>query len=248
MASSVATAPSRPELDPDLLAKISPVTLAEHKVLPVPEAVRSLFPQGGLQQGSTLAVTGRGRWSLAMAVLAEALGDEGWVAMVGVPDLNLAAAAEFGVRLDRVLVVEDPGPGRWATVVATLLESVEVVAVAPTAPVGRRDLRRLSARTREQGGVLLHLDGARHWPEAPDLRLEVVTDTWQGLGDGHGVLAGRRVTVRADGRRIRGGGRSVSVWLPGPDGRLAPVSPAAAPAPAATPAPAAPAPLGLVTA
>lgn len=209
------------QLDPELVAKIRPVTLAGERTLPVPDVLTSLFPWGGIQRGTSLAVAGIGSWSLAMAVAAEALGAEGWLAVVGVPDLNLVAAADLGLRLDRVLMVEDPGPGRWATVVATLLESVEIVAVAPTQRVGSIDRRRLAARVREQESVLLHLDGGRHWPSVVDLTLTTDVEQWDGIGQGHGRLQARRVRVGATARRGGSDGADgVSVWLPGPDGRL----------------------------
>ncbi len=227
----------RATLDPELLAKIKPVTLAGERTLPVPAALSTLFPWGGLQRGTTLAVDGPAGWSLAMALLAEALGDEGWLAIVGVPDFNLVAAADYGIRLDRVLVVQDPGVGRWGTVVATLLESVEVVAVAPTSTVGAKDVRRLTARAREQESILLHLDGGARWPTMADLTLSADVAGWEGLGMGHGHLQARRVTISASGRRGAAASRSVPVLLPGPGGAMAPVptgladlaAPAAAP-------------------
>ncbi len=212
----------RPELDPDLLAKIKPVTLAGQRTVPVPEPLAPLFPWGGLPRGVDVMVKGPGSWSLAMAMWAEALGAEGWLAVVGVPDLHLVAAAELGVRLDRVLVVETPGTAQWATVIAALLEAVDIVAVAPTAKVGRRDARRLVARAREQESLLFHLDGGAQWPEAADVVLATSNDSdWDGLGWGHGYLRERVVTVEGSGRRAHARTRSVTVTLPGPDGRLA---------------------------
>lgn len=212
----------RERLDPELLAKLKPVTLSSEQSLGVPEVLAPLFPRGVLQRGWSVAVAGHGSWSLSMAVLGEALGAEGWLAVVGVPSFNVAAAADFGVRLDRLLLVEDPGPGRWATVVATLLESVDVVAVAPTARVGIRDQRRLSARAREQGSLLFHLDGARSWPSAVDLTITADTIRWEGIGDGHGHLARRLVSVSSSGRRTGAGLSTIAVWLPDADGSLAP--------------------------
>lgn len=222
----------RPELDPDILAKIKPVTLAGQRTVPVPEALSPLFPWGGLPRGSDVVVKGPGSWSLAMAMWAAALGDEGWLAIVGLPDLSLVAAGELGVRLDRVLVVDTPGAGQWATVVASLLEAVDIVAVAPTTGVGRRDARRLVARAREQASMLFHLDGGAGWPEAADVVLEASgTPVWDGLGWGHGHLRERTVSVKSGGRRAHAHARAVSIALPGPDGRIADAGPVAELAP-----------------
>ncbi len=218
---SAARVRHRPELSQDIINKIQPVTLAGQRIMPVPEVLAPLFPWGGLQRGTSLGVAGHGAWTLSLALMAEALGEEGWLAVVGVPDLGLAAAADLGVRLDRVLLVETPSLDQWPTVVAALLEAVDVVAVAPSARIGPRDARRLQARAREQESMLLHLDGGRTWPNGLDLTLSTEVDRWEGLGEGHGHLTGRRVSISAAGRRGAGGGSSVEVWLPGPDGRLA---------------------------
>lgn len=191
----------RERLDPEVLAKLKPVTLSGEQRLDVPEELSALFPWGGIQRGWSVAVEGNGAWSLAMSMLGVALGEEGWLAVVGVPSFNVAAAAGLGMRLDRMLLVEEPGPGRWGTVVATLLESVDAVAIAPTMRVGVRDQRRLTARAREQGSIIVHLDGAETWPTAPDITLSVENQRWDGIGDGHGHLRDRRVSIRSTGRR-----------------------------------------------
>ena len=211
---------ARAELSPELINKIRPVTLAQERVLRVPEPLLPLFPWGGLQRGTTFGVSGTGSWSLAMAVMAESLGAQGWLAIVGAPSFGLAAASDFGVRLDRVLVIEEPGRSRWGAVVSSLLESVDLVAIAPDAQVGTRDARRLAARAREQESVLVHLDGGRSWPTGLDNTLSVTPDGWEGLGQGFGHLQARRSTVSAVGRRSGAPNRSVSVLLPGPDGRM----------------------------
>ncbi len=215
----------RPALAPDLVEKIQPINLSGQRVLPVPEVLAPLFPWGGIQKGTSLGVGGNGGWSVAMAIMAEALGAEGWLAIVGAPDVGLVAAAEFGVRLDRILVVETPPLHQWPSVVASLLEAVDVVAIAPEGRVGQRDARRLHARAREQASILLHLDGASTWPTAIDVGLDVAIDRWQGLGWGHGFLRARQATVTSIGRRSAARPVSVNVWLPGPDGRLGEVVP-----------------------
>ena len=217
---SEATQRERPALAPELVEKLQPLNLSGQRILPVPSALKPLFPWGGVQKGTSLAVSGNGGWSLAMAVMAEALGAEGWLALVGAPDAGLVAAAEFGVRLDRVLIIETPPLHQWPTVVASLLEAVDVVAIAPDGRVGPRDARRLQARSREQGSVLLHLDGGATWPTAVDLTLGVASMQWEGLGWGHGCLRSRRATVVSTGRRSAAKRATVDVWLPGPDGTL----------------------------
>jgi hypothetical protein len=161
-----------------------------------------------------------GSTSLALAVAAGPSGAGSWVAAIGVPSLGLAAAAGFGVDLGRLVLVTDPPPESWGTVVATMLDAFDVVIARP---VGRRvpagEGRRLAARARERGAVLVRLgDG---WPEAADTTLTVVATEWEGLGLGHGHLRARRATVEAGGRRAADRPRRLDLWLPGPGGALA---------------------------
>ena len=217
----------------DLEQRVAPVTTADQRLLPVPGPVASLFPGGGLQRGWSVGVSGPGGWSLALSLLGSALGGDGWAAGVGLEELGLVAADELGVRLERLLMVESPGPDRLASVVASLVEVVDVVCLGPSAPVKARDARRLAARAREQEAVMFHLDGGRSWPQALDVVLSVEPGPWSGIGVGHGHLRSRSAVVTAAGRRSMAKPRSVGVLLPGPDGGLAP-SPEPSPATAVT--------------
>jgi len=129
---------------------------------------------------------------------------DGWMAAVGLEDLGLVGAGEQGVPLDRVLMVETPPPDQWATVVAALIEAMHVVCVRPHHPISRQDARRLQARAREQQAVLVHLDGGRTWPYPVDLAVTGRSQQWEGLGEGHGHLRGRRLLVEVGGRRAPG--------------------------------------------
>ncbi|NNE96481.1 MAG: hypothetical protein HKN24_10680 [Acidimicrobiales bacterium] len=207
-------------IDPKVLEVVRPTTLSKEQLLEVPVVLEPLFPWGGLQRGWSVGITGNGSWALTSALLAPSLGEEGWLAVVGAPLVNLAAGAEVGLRMDRVLVVETPPAGQWGTVITSLLEAVQAVVIAPPTRIGDRDARRIAARLREQRGVLVHLDGGTTWPNALDSDLVCTTDEWQGIGEGHGYLRYRRLTIEASGRRSAAKRRSVSVWMPGPDGPL----------------------------
>ncbi|MGF1599594.1 MAG: hypothetical protein ACFCVK_22220 [Acidimicrobiales bacterium] len=204
-----------------LRTRLGPVTLAREHLLEAPEPLLPLVGGHGLQRGHSVGFDGPGSWSVALALAATAAGADGWTAVVGVEELGLVAASELGVRLDRLLLVESMPSTQLAEVLAVLVETVDVVMVDPRRPVGHRDARRLSARSREQGSVLFHLDGGRTWPLALDLTLTVVDQRWEGLGRGHGLLRQRRLTVEASGRRSAAGRRRTTVLLPGPGGKLA---------------------------
>jgi hypothetical protein len=59
------------------------------------------------------------------------------------------------------------------------------------------------------------------------MKLEASTPMWEGVEHGWGRLRGRRVTVEAVGRRVPRP-RRAELWLPGPDGMVAPAEPAPA--------------------
>ncbi|MDZ7678799.1 MAG: hypothetical protein U5K29_09620 [Acidimicrobiales bacterium] len=197
--------------------RFRPVTMATRQLLPVLAPLEPLFAAGGLGRGSIVAVDGDVATSLALAVAAESSGLGSWVVMVGMPSVGLVAASELGVALDRTALVE-PRPGTWAATVAALVDSVDVVLFGP-ARVRPTDARRLAARARERGAVLMPV--AAGWPEAPDVVLTAGHGRWEGLGAGHGHLQARRVRVTATGRREAARSRSVELWLPGPDGGVA---------------------------
>jgi hypothetical protein len=217
-----------------------PRSLAEERVLPVLPALAGLVPGAGLVRGANVMTSGPGASALALALVAGASTSGSWIAVVGVSSLGLLAAAELGVCLERLVLIGSPEPSAWGTVVAALLDAFDVVMVCPEHRIRPADQRRLQARSRERGAVLVQAGGRPDaWPELPELRLAVKAQAWRGLGPGHGHLQARRVTVEVTGRRQAAQPRRVDLWLPGPDGRVAPVvtpSPARIDQPADLPA------------
>jgi hypothetical protein len=144
------------------------------------------------------------------------------------PDASLGfvAAAGLGLALDRLVVVVLPGEARGveAAVVAALVAGFDVVLLGrrARARLGRRDGRRLVARTREKGGVLVGLGGDLPG-EAARLHLRVVASSWEGPEEGAGHLRSRWVQVEATGRGAASRPRRAELWLPAADGSLSPV-------------------------
>jgi hypothetical protein len=187
------------------------------QVLPVQAALSGLFPWGGLRRGSTVAVEGSA--SLLFALLAEASGAGSWCAVVGLPGLGAVAAAEAGVATDRLALVPHPGTD-VAGIVAALVDGMDVVVVGGTARLSATEGRRLAARARQRGAVLVPYGP---WQGA-DLELSCTGGRWRGLGAGHGHLRSREVTVRSRGRGAASRPRTARVLLPAPAGQLAAVS------------------------
>ncbi|HLM62678.1 MAG TPA: hypothetical protein VK306_00135 [Acidimicrobiales bacterium] len=247
-----------------LAERVRPVTLARDQQLPVLPALAPLLPGGALRRGTTVAVgaaTGlgagagaAGATSLALALAAGPSQAGAWVAAVGLGSLGAVAAAGFGVALDRLALVDGPTGARrlggfggrgdrgtvsWAAVVAALVDGFDVVLVAAGPGLRRRpaDARRLVARVRERGAVLVAVGG--DLPERSQVRLSVTAAAWEPIG-GVGHLHGRRVRVDAGGRGEASRPRQAELWLPSPEGRVVPIEPLAPavpfPRPAAVPA------------
>ena len=222
----------------------APGPLPAERILPVPPELAGLFPGGGLPRGGTvllgpavapdtflspaLGTSGSaanrtpGLTSLMLLLLAGTSSLGYWCAVAGLPELGLAAAAELGADLDRLVVVPRPGSeGRWQSVVATLLETVDLVCLAPDTPVRPVDARRLAARARERCSTLLVLDAGTptgvargflsggptrpgrvmaRWPGPSDLRCAVRESSWSGLERGHGLLSSRQLEAEVGGR------------------------------------------------
>jgi hypothetical protein len=193
----------------------------EHALLPALPALGPLLPHGALRRGSTVAVAGS--TSLLLAVLAGPSLAGSWCAVVGMPAFGLVAAAAAGVAVERLALV--PAPGReWPSVTAALLDAVDLVVVAPGARVRAGDARRLAARARQRGSVLVPFGTPAGGWEGADLRLSVDGAEWSGLGDGWGHLHARRALVRCDGRGSAGRPRRARLWLPAADGGIAPAT------------------------
>ena len=210
-----------------------PVALAASRTLPVEDALAPLLPEGGLRRGSVLAVDGAtAATSVALALVGAASRRGSWVAALGMPRLGIVAAAQLGVDLERSVLVPlgagqsggvRSGGAQWPVVAAALLEGVDVLLLRLPGRVRTADARRLVARARERGAVLVVVGDRPAWPEASDLTLTVEAARWEGLGCGHGYLQARLVEVTAVGRRGAARPRRARLWLPGPDGQVAAV-------------------------
>ena len=157
-----------------------------------------------------LTAPGSGGTSLLLALLSAASQAGSWCAVVGVPALGALAAAESGIALDRLALVPNPGPD-WPTVVAALIDGVDVVVAAVPGQVSASITSRLVARARQRGSVLVSLGP---WAGA-DVTLQIVHGVWEGLGTGHGRLRRRQVIVTSRGRGAAARPREITLWLPG---------------------------------
>jgi hypothetical protein len=182
-----------------------PVVLAVERVLAVPGPLGELLPGGAVQRGTVVAVDGdpgAGATGVAFQLAAAATAAGEWAAAVELDaSLGGLAAGEAGVELERFAVVRRVPPARWAAVVAALLDGISVVfaEVPEFARIG--DARRLLARARERGTVLVAIG---RWPAEAALHLRAGGSLWCGLDLGAGMLAGHDQRVHVEGRGVAG--------------------------------------------
>ena len=227
----------------DVARAIRPVVLAHEQVVPVLPALSGLVSGqasgGALVRGRVVRVDGVAASSLALALVAGP---------------SAAGCVDGGGRLCPTWAwPRRPRPGwpwsgwpwwpsrppssgpRWwppSSARSTWWWSV------PAHRVRAGDARRLAARARERGTILVHLaangpragagSGAAGAIEA-DLRLTGVEAHWQGLGHGHGHLQARRLVVEATGRRRAARPHRQELWLPDARGAVTAVTTPSAP-------------------
>jgi len=162
--------------------------------VPVPASVAGLLPGGVLPAGQVTAVAGSATLRVGLLAAATAAGVR--CAVVGWPELGVAAVAEQGGRLDCLALVPDPGPDPGA-VASVLIDGLDLVLLGPgVAAVAPSRARVLAGRVRAAGAVLLVGPG---WPGA-ELTLAGRHCHYGGLGAGAGRLASVSTVVRCSGR------------------------------------------------
>lgn len=161
--------------------------------VPVHPGLATLFPRG-LRAGAVHSL--HGSMSAALALLAGPSMAGSWCGVVGVPDLGVEAAADWGVRLDRLALIPRLCPEDWTSVVAALVEVCALVIATQPERISPGEVSRLLARLRTSGSSLVVLGD---WPRAAaTLTGRIVR--WEGLYDGHGHLAAGTLRLEATER------------------------------------------------
>ena len=191
-----------------------PSSVPVARALPVSDDVASLLPARVLRRGTVVSV--EGSTSLVLALIARASREGSWAAIVGMPQVGVVAAARRGIDLSRLALVPHPG-AEAATVVGACIDGMDVVVLGPRLALGDVDRRRLAARARERGAVLV---SAGPWTGA-HVALTVTRTSWSGLGAGDGRLRSRSLVVARSGRHL-GGGDEVEVVLDTDDAAIFP--------------------------
>jgi hypothetical protein len=187
-------------------ARADPFVAAGDRRIPVMGVLGELLPAGGLQRGSTVAVQGlpgSGSTTVALTLAAAATAAGEWAAVVdlavspGTGTLGARAATEAGVDLERLAVVPRVPTDRWGAVIAALLDGITVVVAAVPPRVRLGDARRLVARARERGAVLVAFGD---WPVEAAVRVHTGPGAWRGLDAGSGLLEARELNVQVEAK------------------------------------------------
>jgi hypothetical protein len=187
--SSVAAVDSSASVRQALQARISSMqsTRLDDDAFPLLPLMRGLFPRG-LRRGTVYSVTGS--TSLALALVAAASQQGEWCGVLDVPDLGLEAAAGWGIDLERLVWVSDPGD-RWMSTVGSMADVLGLVIVTAPRRVSDSEASRLAARLRQTRSTMIVLGD---WPQS-ESQIRVVSSSWTGLGEGHGLLVDRHLDV-----------------------------------------------------
>lgn len=200
-----------------------------HKTLPTDAALTELFAGGSLLRGCSYAVTGSVQ--LALTLIAQASAEGVWCGIVGLPELGIEAAHDLGVRLDRLVLVPDPGP-HTLSAVSSLAEVLGAVVTGPLR-LSAHQSDTLTGRLRDTQATLITVTppraaggaGGTGGPGAArgragsstgspsdtaprgglygvEAHLTATASRWRGLSQGFGVLAARELAVES---RDRGG-------------------------------------------
>src|SRR6185437_6038788 len=176
-----------------------PTAASRTRLLPVPDPLIPLLPDGGLRRGSVACCRGHGSASLALALIGAASAAGSWCGVVGLDDVGALAATGYGVDLRRLAVVRAP-VAQWAVATGRLLDGMDLVVVRPPDRPRSSAVRPLVARARDRRSVLVVVADRSGWPEPADVVLQVTAARWRGLDCGAGRLQARRATVEATGR------------------------------------------------
>lgn len=183
---------------------LQPAAALQRDMLPLDAAFTPMLG-AGLVRGRSVLCSGDAALALAMGVVARATQEGAWLAVVGIDDLGLAAAAEQGIALQRtVLVTPLPIAREWEAAVATAIDGFGVLMVHVPQGVA---VRKVMTRAQARRVVTVVVDPTGHSAGAcmPDIALHTTTQEWFGIGEGSGHVQARDVRVQVGGRRAAGG-------------------------------------------
>jgi len=191
-----------PELLPGVrrASDLAPPADTGTSALPVGDELAGLLPRG-LRRGSVVAIAegAPGMTTLLLQLLAAPADAGAWCAIVGDPQISALAVQESGINPARLPMVPEVGD-HLAEVVSALLDGLDVIAVHAPRGLTVAQARRLGAKARKVGGILIPYGAPPERTARADVTLRVAASQWRGLGKGRGRLRSRVLQVEAHDR------------------------------------------------
>ncbi|MSO59460.1 MAG: hypothetical protein EXQ63_03950 [Ilumatobacteraceae bacterium] len=170
----------------------------QHGLISVADEACSVLPRGALERGCVYQCTGSGASSLVWLLVARAVSDGSWLALVDLPHAGLLSAREYGIALERLLCVDTSRVAtHWLRMMGALVDGIDVVVTA-SPRCSAADARKLVTRIKAQSAVLFVIGDTRDFPV--DITLRIASSRW--MFSGHARQ--REVTVATEGRRVYG--------------------------------------------
>lgn len=94
------------------------------------------------------------QWDELMSAIGRGMGHDGWVCVIGMPNLGWAAVYEAGIDMNRCLVIDDVGD-KATKVISLLTEICSVIVLGPDIILNPHQQRILHAKAHKNNVLLL---------------------------------------------------------------------------------------------
>ncbi len=168
----------------------------QHGLISVAAEACAILPKGALERGCVYQCVGSGATSLVWSLVARAISDGSWMALVDLPHAGLLSVREYGVALERLLCINTSRVTQhWSRMMGALVDGIDLVVTAPPR-CSATDARKLTTRVKAQSAVLFVIGDTHDFPV--DITLRIASSRW--MFSGHARQ--REVTVITEGRRV----------------------------------------------
>ncbi len=185
-----------------LQAVVEPASLLMDQRIDVLGHLKDLLPGGSLKRGSVGVVYGdfgSGATSMVFSLVSQAISEGSFVGLVGLHSWGFGAAADMGIDLRRLLVVEC-GSNKAIEVSSLLLDGFDIVVLALDRSIDYKSSRSLANRARVSKSILLYLysgiSSLAHLPYGADFSIWTKASRWELLGST--PISNRSLVVQAD--------------------------------------------------
>ncbi|MDA8026443.1 MAG: hypothetical protein M0T78_07895 [Actinomycetota bacterium] len=181
---------------------VEPASLLMDQRIDVLGHLRDLLPGGSLKRGSVGVVYGdfgSGATSMIFSLISQAISGGSFVGLVGLHSWGFGAAADMGIDLRRLLVVEC-GSNQAIEAASLLLDGFDIVVLSLNRDIDYKNSRSLANRARVSKSILVYLYSGtsvlNHLPYGADFSIWTKASRWELLGST--PVSNRSLVVQAD--------------------------------------------------